>query len=65
MYSDNDIVYNLSLGDIIVHKTLNIAGAVEIIEQLPSKRYVIRSFKNNRIYEIPFDEIGNNWYLVT
>jgi hypothetical protein len=60
---------NISLGDILVSrqkiKGQHIVVVVESISELPYRSYGVKSFRDERRYNIGHSAINNTWDLVT
>lgn len=58
---------NPELGDIVVSRNdkAPISAIIEGIQTLPTYRVIIRSIRDNRIYQLPFSALGVTWDIVT
>ena len=58
---------NPELGDIVVNRDnkVPISAIIEGIQTLPTYRVIIRSIRDNRIYQLPFSALGVTWDIVT
>ena len=58
---------NPELGDIVVSRDdkAPISAIIEGIQTLPTYRVIIRSIRDNRIYQLPLSSLGVTWDIVT
>lgn len=58
---------NPELGDIVVNRNNKapISAIVEGIQTLPTYRIIIRSIRDNRLYQLPLSALGVTWDIVT
>lgn len=58
---------NPELGDIVVNRDNKapISAIIEGIQTHPTHRMIVRSIRDNRIYQLPISSLGVTWDIVT